>query len=122
MRLRLHLVLHLHFASALCSCTLRLQFLETIVFSLVLVTSWKPIWDLFDARNTGSDALSTTLAWAGAWLAISFFCVQVLFIARYLINFKAMVAAERTAKTGRESRIFGRLSAIPAPRLQFRLS
>lgn len=80
----------------------KLELLETIVFGLVLVTSWRSIWDLYDARNTGADPLSQTLAQTGAALAAALLAIQVLFVTRYFINYRTMVAKEREGEGGGE--------------------
>ena len=55
----------------------RLELIETIIFSLILVTSWKSIFDLIDARDAGSDKTTKSLALAGCILASVLLVVQV---------------------------------------------
>lgn len=56
----------------------KLELLETIVFSLILVSSWVPIFDLIDQSGAGSDEDgSRTWAILGSILAILMLIVQV---------------------------------------------
>ena len=92
----------------------KLELLETIVFSLVLVTSWIPILDLLDARGAGTAADgSAAWAMAGSILASFMLAVQIAFATRYFLNYRAMVAVEEAGK---------RLSWLSTSRLQYRLS
>ena len=99
----------------------KLELLETVVFGLILVTSWQSIWDLWDARNTGSDELSSMLALAGAALGLTLFVVQVLFVTRYFINYRSMIAAEK-AGAAFQAHKKNLHSSRNSARLQYRLS
>lgn len=99
----------------------KLELFETVVFGLILVTSWQSIWDLWDARNTGSDELSSMLALAGAALGLTLFVVQVLFVTRYFINYRSMIAAEK-AGAAFQAHKKNLHSSRNSARLQYRLS
>ncbi len=103
----------------------RLELIETIIFSLILVTSWKAIFDLIGARESGSNATTKSLATAGCVLASVLLVVQAAFILRYYLNYLTMVSEEvdRVSQAShRSSRFSMRFSRLSASRLQYRLS
>ena len=94
----------------------RLELLETIVFSLVLVTSWRACGDLIYARNTGSDSGTRALAYSGCLLAIALLLVQAATLGRYLLNYRQAMAQQREDRP-----CCSQWSSLSTQRLQYRL-
>ena len=61
----------------------RLQLIETIVFHLQLVTSWRSIVELIRGMDGGVDSLTRSLAQSGGVVAILLLAIQALTLVRY---------------------------------------
>lgn len=90
----------------------KLELLETMVVSMVLVSTWQVSYDLLRAWSTkkGETTPSET---AGFALAIVLWIFEAALIFKYAVNTHSMVLGEEHRKR--------RLSALPQPRLKERL-